>query len=1098
MPNKQKMMAGPKAIILLGLVVLLKDFVQTAIPPTSPEAESDALIDKVVEKNLSAWEKERPLTPRAKSGDEYRRDLSDPEKLSKQTSRKSQRIRRKDLLDVSQGLTSDPNSKEETDDRTLTCEDESLPDWKTSAGHDVYNCSASTDCICHQEEHNQRIQANCSSLRLYRIPQDLPPKIYKLTLSENRLRSFNLSILLDYPGLAFVDAQQNKMTSLVQSTAVTASSSLLILLLGKNNFTSIGEDAFKMLPSLRQLSLNDNRIQSLTNLSFSGLDQLAILDLSLNDIKHIEQGTFDSLPKLHTLLLNNNPHLSYYPARMAPRLFKNLRSLIVLNLAGSSGGAIRYPDEALGYLTNLRELNMDGLANGAVLGPQVKHLKKLKSLKVGVGEKNHCNIGNLTSSFFKNTPHLTSLEIQFCLMASISSDAFVNTTKLQRLKISYSKDLGVSKALRSLASLQNSSLKSLELVHLVHHNGLPCRYLTEEDSKFIKNTMLELLDLSDNLLAMVEMNFYKALPQTLKTLVLRNNRFSVNTFQLSSLASMNNLTKLDLTSQDIGKVKALQPKPHENKDSEACEVMLPDMIDPEAYSGGFLSKYEFPAMSKPFLHTELPNSEDRTDTGDKTREKMNTDGLTILPINTVQKFSMPPNLQTLWAPQFLLYGELVLFHRENKKLEEIDFSFSVLPSWGNGKLYGNVRNISLEGNYCQYIRPGFFPGNNSLELLNIRNNILGPQFANDEQGIIFKRLARLLWLDLSMNLIYKLPPDFFKGLSRLRELILSDNKLQSLNFSVSSMPHLTTIDASKNSIAWIGRRTRDGLDTLALHHPVSLDLRKNPLPCTCKGIEILSWLATTNVHLTGEDFLVCRFESNDYDTIGNLSQRVMSMKRRCTPWFNVVFISVACPSLFLVLSSVFLVYRYRWKLRYLHKVKFSKWFGFHPSTQTSRHKFDAFVIYAEEDRDFVLHTMLTELETNRGHKLCVAERDFMPGTYITTNITCAVQSSTFTLPVISPDFLDDEYSEYGVQMALCEMVFEKRPVLHLFLRTPMDYRLLFRDLLVVLRDDKYTEYPPQAELEDDNINKNFWDALSQMIGHSDSQLEPRLDLSGEL
>ncbi|XP_005096926.1 toll-like receptor 4 [Aplysia californica] len=1099
------MKTGPKVVIFLGLAVLWKDFVQTASLPTAAEAENDAWTNKAFTSHQYDWEKESSLTPRAMPGGEYRRDPDDPEISSKQTSGTYRRFRGNGIVDMSQQLTSYDSSSEGNDDPSLAWEYESLLDRDASTHLGAYNCSVSTYCVCHRVEHGLHIYANCSSLRLHHIPQDLPKNIRHLKLAKNRLRCLNLSVLLEYPGLASVDAQENKLTSVVEPSSLTASPSLLVLLLGKNHFRSIGENAFRILTSLERLSLNHNKIQSLTNFTFSGLDKLYILDLSWNDIQYIELGTFDSVPKLSTLLLNNNPKFSYYQSHMAPRVFLNLKSLRVLNIVGNSALSQVYPNDALGYLTSLHELNMDGLARGVALGPQVKNLKHLKSLKIGVGENVLCNIRNLTSSFFENTPYLASLNIQHCLMAQIDSDAFVNMSKLQSLKISYSRNLGVSEALRSLSSLQNSSLKSLELVHLVSHGGYPCRYITEEDSVFIKNMRLELLDLSDNFLAMIEGNFYEALPKTLKTLILRNNKFSLATFDISYLASLKNLTKVDLTSQNIGRVRTPPPKSQKNKDGEACRFIPSDNMDSETYPNGLMNEYEYPATSKTPVHTELPNENqtrnlsavgDRIDAEEKTPEANNEDGCTTLPTNIVKKIVLPPNLQILWTPQFILYGEIVLYQRVEAGLKEIDFSHSFLSEWGEGMLQRSARNVSLEGNYCKYIREDFFPDNNSLKLLNIRNNILGPQFANDEQGKVFKQLVRVRRLDLSMNLIYRLPPNFFNGLKSLNELMLSDNKLQSLNFSVSSMPHLKVIDASKNSISWIGRTTRDGLDSIALHHPVSLDLRKNPLPCTCKGIEILSWLATTNVLLTGEDFLVCRFETNDYVTIGNLSQRVLFMKRRCIPKFNIVLISAACASVFVFFLGFLSVYRYRWRLRYLHKVTVSKWFGFHPITQTSRCKFDAFILYAEEDRDFVLETMLTELETKRGHKLCVEDRDFMPGTFITTNITCAVQSSTLTVPVISPDFLSGEYSEYGVQMALCEMVFEKRSVLHLLLRTPMDYRLLFRDLLLVIRDNKYTEYPPQAELEDENIKNNFWDAFSRVIGHADSQFEPMLDVIG--
>ena len=427
----------------------------------------------------------------------------------------------------------------------------------------------------------------------------------------------------------------------------------------------------------------------------------------------------------------------------------------------------------------------------------------------------------------------------------------------------------------------------------------------------------------------------------------------------------------------------------------------------------------------------------------------------------------------------------------------IDFSDSFLYDWGTGVLNSKVKSLTIDGNFCQCIRDGFFPSNNSLTTLRMRNNLLGSQFGDDVNGTTFQHLGRVRELDISLNVVYQLQRKFFIGLKSLRNLTLSDNKLQEFNFSLSHMDKLEFINASSNSISWIYKHTRDDLDHLSSNKTIKLDLQNNPLPCSCAGREVLHWLATTNVHLIGKDLLYCRFDNNLVVKIGDLNARIDDLNIMCGP--PIILISaIAGGSGLLVLVVCLLLYRLRWNIRYILRVRLSKWFGFKPKQKASVFKFDAFIIYAEADSEFVLTTMLDELETKRGHKLCVEDRDFLCGTFDLMNITCAIQSSTFTLPVISPNFIKGVYSEYGIQMALCEESFEKRQCLHPLLYEPVNPKLLPKEMWVVLNDNRYTEFPPLDQMNDETTRNNFWDDISRMIGHTGNMTaDPRLDLNGD-
>ena len=85
--------------------------------------------------------------------------------------------------------------------------------------------------------------------------------------------------------------------------------------------------------------------------------------------------------------------------------------------------------------------------------------------------------------------------------------------------------MGLKKTLQSLASLHNTHIEKLELIHLVTHHGLgaPCVLISANDSQFIHHTNLKHLDMSENMLVEVDKMFFHNLPKTLERLILRNN-----------------------------------------------------------------------------------------------------------------------------------------------------------------------------------------------------------------------------------------------------------------------------------------------------------------------------------------------------------------------------------------------------------------------------------------------------------------------------------------------------------------------------------------------------------------------------------------------
>uniref|UniRef100_A0A2C9KD71 TIR domain-containing protein n=1 Tax=Biomphalaria glabrata TaxID=6526 RepID=A0A2C9KD71_BIOGL len=452
-----------------------------------------------------------------------------------------------------------------------------------------------------------------------------------------------------------------------------------------------------------------------------------------------------------------------------------------------------------------------------------------------------------------------------------------------------------------------------------------------------------------------------------------------------------------------------------------------------------------------------------------------------------QRDGLPPKLRLVQATRFYFFDTSLLRRnwRLNNSLTSICFTNNFLVRWGEWTLPSKIQNADLSHNYAMKLTESFFRPNNSLISLNISNNILGESFAALDSGKVFSRLGYLRFLDISMNLLYRLPRGFLSGLKSLEVLLATNNKLQALNLSLSHMSSVWLMNFSQNSITWIDKVTRDDLDFLALSKTVSLDISFNPLPCTCDGVEVLNWMAFTNVRLVNQMYLKCQTNTGEIVSFGDLQERAEQVQRACASKAIVLVISISSAVVVTLMVTLALVYRFRWKLRYLRNIALAKYAGFKPKKVTGK-KFqhDAYILYEDQTINFVFNDFIQELEVKRGHRLLLVDRDIMPGTYMTTAILSAVQNSYKTIPVVSPYFFDGLYSEYAVKMAVMEEIYEPRPVLHLCLYQPTDHEGMSKDLLSIMQRNHYTEFPPDPDMNEELV-KQFWDQLSNVIQQRD-------------
>nr|KAG5711249.1 hypothetical protein BaRGS_005946 [Batillaria attramentaria] len=118
-------------------------------------------------------------------------------------------------------------------------------------------------------------------------------------------------------------------------------------------------------------------------------------------------------------------------------------------------------------------------------------------------------------------------------------------------------------------------------------------------------------------------------------------------------------------------------------------------------------------------------------------------------------------------------------------------------------------------------------------------------------------------------------------------------------------------------------------------------------------------------------------------------------------------------------TTISLLYRYRWHIRL---VLYEAFRGQREDRQRrfreQHFQYDVFVSYDSEDFDWVQQHLMPELEGLMGLRLCLHERDFIPGRNIVDNIVECVESSKKIMMLFSIDFAKSPWCQFELTLCL--------------------------------------------------------------------------------
>ncbi|XP_060582604.1 toll-like receptor 4 [Ruditapes philippinarum] len=842
----------------------------------------------------------------------------------------------------------------------------------------------------------------------------------------------------------------------------------------------------------RVLNMASNFLQRLDEGVFENLTMLIRLDLHNTALKkeNVSSKAFKGLVHLKFLNISQNDQFPLTNVSKQPELFEHLPSLEELRMYGTTGTyniKYGYPDVKLSKMVNLKELWIDGLTK-LPFGPAFRNMTNLRILRVAGDSiepswrsKEFCMIEELEDGLLDNLVNVTHLYIRKCFVNNIGKNVFRNMENLEYLDMSINKRLGFKQLFQSFCSLPMKTV-SLILNEVTTRSSTMCgNAITTDMAKCIKDKSIRELQLNQNVIFYVEKDVFSIFPKTLQTVSIRKNEFHLGIYMFY-VSDLTNLTSLDMSYQfftqhtsiwhNANNKLALQDI-YSYKFYEQGEQYLTTSIGengdhkPPDNSNDSQSVDDYISNKSNILHhnnhhfsmnlnqnnnmqyeTSLTNRQNKK----KVCPQLNKDN--YIPPGTVL-VNIPPNLEYLDLSHSKIASPIFeLFVNETNQLQNINASNSLLYCW-DGPVHGltKLETLDLSNNFCTNVSMSFFETLTNLRRLNISYNFLGSSFAKDRHGQIMANLTKLESLDFSFNLIYNIPSLFLKSQTELIDLKGNVNMMGEFNIDIRHMRKLRKLDLKANRIRTLSAKICGELEYISKIGSTNgssdvklfVDLRANPLECSCDNIKFIKWLSkyyvSNNSSLSVNVSFCLNYES--HHKLENLTSQheienmVHYLEMQCRSFTSlIVGLSVTLALIINVILGM-VVHKFRWKLQYWYYVvlkrKTVQGRGDYELIDEPRYKYDVFVASSDDQKEFVIDKLRPVFKQNELTAFIAVYHINFNDNLVNT-ISKAINGSKVVLFVFSDDWSTDHCMNIAVHMWQCDMIErKKRSVLGIFL-----------------------------------------------------------------
>nr|XP_022308416.1 toll-like receptor 10 [Crassostrea virginica] len=660
---------------------------------------------------------------------------------------------------------------------------------------------------------------------------------------------------------------------------------------------------------------------------------------------------------------------------------------------------------------------------------------------------------SLNSSSFKRYTLLQNLSVSHNILTEMSLGTLQSNSRLKHLDVSYNNLLTLEVMYNISFDLKESQIQTLNL------EKLQCTYGVSLDIKQyqvinLKHTQLLELNLASNRINNLESGVLNALPKSLRILNIADNKLSFGLY-IMEFPVLHNLEILNVSFQSsFHQIKMswdIFDKCNDTKIATPCTCTRDTSLDKLVRENDNGNITASPRNWNHFTDTILAAES----------FPLFSNGYT----NRNYTIYLPRNLRVLYYHDNLYKMSIPKFPIGlNNKLTHIFAQRNIIY-----EIIGPVTGISqlqyadLSGNYCKNISKYIPQPFSKLEFFNLSNNALAPIFENDKEGEMFRNQRLLSVLDLSFNRIVHLPERVLQNSINLRHLDLSFNSLSEFKVNISHMKKLKTLELSNNQLVELDSETRKSLDRLPLNS-INIHLIGNNLKCSCETLDFLKWMQNSkNVHFVKMKDYTCSFGRNATVSFKDLDTILQKLEKTCSSYTLIIVLMTTLIIVTMTTTISRILYRFRWKLRYMYyvaKEKYKEDVDHLEFRRQNSFRFDAFISYADEDRRYIIE-LVKSLEKDYCLSLCIHNRDFIPGTGIADNITNAIHCSRRTVCFMTKHFLDSYWCMFELNMARMEAIYSRNGQNVLFL-VALESGIMKRlplQLMDLVNSKSYLDFP---------------------------------------
>ncbi|XP_064614180.1 toll-like receptor 4 [Liolophura sinensis] len=718
------------------------------------------------------------------------------------------------------------------------------------------------------------------------------------------------------------------------------------------------------------IDISHNNITILKNLTFINVTGLLTLDLSHNAISRLESDAFVGLNRLTSLNLSDNPFV-LSPTVLTPELFQPLISLQEITIKRYRNSEYlnwKGIDASFAELRNLTKLLMN-FPTDFVFEKGFQNLTKLIGIFASGRPEldGDCVIGTLRNSTFEAFREIPVKELHLvhCNIDTIELDAFDPLRSLTTLDLTYNQGVGLPNALKSLYSLQGRKMEAIKFSHV---NNATCGNskfsLYQSDCEYLKTICVKSLDMSQNYINFVD----DSLEPKVKLDCIEKVNISFHSLRCvpwKLLMSMENATRL--TDVDIS--------------------------------------YGFGA----------PNYDSNV------AQRFSIRGNTDCNISDLEIF-FPPALVRLnmsdVSSWLHLHSDINI--KSGGNLRQVVAAYNNLDNCAGSILRGveNLTDLDISGMICHTIPSEYFRSFPKLTKLSLSNS---PKM---DMALVsttrpFALLTDLEDIDLSGNKLVEIHPELFHNNKNLRSINLANNKLRHLPAALFNIPRLRQLDLSYNVFSNLLADEMRFLDGWMLNQggdsSFRLLLGNNPFQCTCDTILFIRWILQRTAYIDNFEAYSCYLSNGSRSSVIRFAKDLVDFEVKCVSQTYLIISVVGSLTLLTLILLTAAIYRYRSNLRYWLYTKLK------PPEKMFDHRqydYDAFVAYTSDDHLWILQVLRVQLElADEPVKLCLHERDFLPGKPIHQNIVDKIRESRKILLIISVAFLESTFGPLEIEYA---------------------------------------------------------------------------------